>query len=111
MLLFRARNINLPGAILPSSSADQPGLFGSVTARAESQAVRLAMIYALLDGKTVICPLHMNAALALWRYCEASAEHIFGDATGDPVTDEIIRALRAAARGSLPANWPCGISL
>ena len=36
------------------------------------------------------------AALAVWEYCEASARFIFGSALGDPVADEILRALRVA---------------
>jgi hypothetical protein len=38
----------------------------------------------------------LNAALAVWDYCYQSAVHIFGDALGDPVADELLRALRAA---------------
>src|SRR5262249_54043770 len=37
---------------------------------------------------------HLRAALALWEYCETSARYVFGDALGDPVADEILRALR-----------------
>jgi hypothetical protein len=77
-------------------SADRPGLLGSVTARAEAQAVRLAMIYALLDGKAEIDLDHLLAGLAIWHYCEASAAHIFGDKLGDPLADEIQLALRQA---------------
>src|SRR5215831_9178408 len=36
------------------------------------------------------------AALAVWNYCEASARYIFGDFTGDPLADNILRALRTA---------------
>jgi hypothetical protein len=32
--------------------------------------------------------------LAFWSYCEASAKFVFGDATGNPAADEIMRALR-----------------
>jgi hypothetical protein len=35
-------------------SASQPGLLGAVTARAEAQTIRLALIYALLDGTAEI---------------------------------------------------------
>ena len=37
---------------------------------------------------------HVRAALAVWKCCEASAAYIFGDSLGDPVADEILRALR-----------------
>ena len=52
------------------------------------------MLYALLDRSEVIRRDHLEAALSLWRYCEESARHIFGDALGNPVADEILRALR-----------------
>jgi hypothetical protein len=82
-------------------SADKPGLLGAVTARAEAQTVRLAMIYAVLDGGSQINTPHLTAALAVWKYCADSATNIFGDATGDPVVDEIIAALRSAGAAGL----------
>src|SRR5262249_18337485 len=39
---------------------------------------------------------HLKAALAVWEYCESSAAFIFGDLLGDPVADEIARALQHA---------------
>jgi hypothetical protein len=75
-------------------SAAQAGLLGAITARGEAQVIRLALIYALLDHKHEIDVGHLRAALALWEYAEASAVHIFGDALGDPVADEIYRALK-----------------
>jgi hypothetical protein len=76
-------------------SADQPGLLGAITARAEPQVRRLALVYALTDGVNEIDVAHLNAAEALWRFSAASAKHIFGDTVGDPLADEILRALRA----------------
>jgi Protein of unknown function (DUF3987) len=72
------------------------GLLGSVTARAEAQVRRIAMIYALMDGLQEVDSVHLLAALALWRYCEQSARYVFGSALGNRVADEILRALRAA---------------
>jgi hypothetical protein len=74
-------------------SEGKPGLLGAVTSRAEAHCVRLALIYALLDGARKICEEHLRAALAVWRYCEDSARYIWGDALGDPAADEIRRAL------------------
>jgi hypothetical protein len=79
-------------------SRGQPGLLGAVTSRAEAQAVRLALVYVLLDGATNIDVPHINAALAVWEYCEASAAYIFGASLGDPIADEILRALHRAGR-------------
>ena len=81
-------------AVYPVLSAAKPGLLGAIIARAEAQTVRLALIYALLDGSDQIDLPHLEAALAVWEYCELSAVHIFGRAIGDPVADEIERALQ-----------------
>jgi hypothetical protein len=76
-------------------SEGKPGMLGAITARAEAQTIRLALLYALLDGSDLIRVEHLKAGLAVWKYCEASAAHVFGDALGDRVADEILRALRA----------------
>ena len=80
-------------------SDGKPGLLGSMIARAEAQTMRLACIYALLDRSSTVGPKHLEAALALWDYCEASARYIFGHALGNPMADEILRALKAAPEG------------
>ena len=59
--------------VYPALSAEQPGLLGAITARAEAQTMRLALIYALLDGAGEIDRVHIEAALAVWAFCEASA--------------------------------------
>jgi hypothetical protein len=82
-------------------SAEQPGLLGAITARAEAQCVRLAMIYALLDGESRIGVPHLRAALAVWEYCEASAVHIFGGMLGDPVAEEIQEALHRVGESGM----------
>lgn len=86
--------------IYPALSAGVPGLLGAVTSRAEAQVVRLALIYALLDApagsEPEIAPEHLEAALAVWRYCADSAKHIFGDSLGDPKADEALCLLRTA---------------
>jgi hypothetical protein len=83
-------------AVYPALSAEQPGLLGAVTARAEAQAIGLALVYALLDCAEHIDVVHLRAALAMWEYCEASASRIFGSLLGDPVADEIRLALQQA---------------
>lgn len=83
----------------PALSADRPGMLGAILGRAEAQVLRLALIYALLDRSAYIEVCHMRAALACWTYADASARFIFGDALGDPVADEILRALREQPDG------------
>jgi hypothetical protein len=38
--------------------------------------VRLALIYALLDGEDKLAEPHLQAALEVWRYCEQSVSVI-----------------------------------
>ena len=85
--------------VYPELSKGYSGMFGFMTSRAEAQVLRLSCLYALLDCSSIIRQEHMLAALALWEYCEASVRYIFGTAIGDPVADEIIRALKGAPEG------------
>jgi hypothetical protein len=55
--------------------------------------MRLACLYAALDRTCLVSPAHLQAARALWRYCEASVRYIFGARTGDSVADRILLAL------------------
>jgi hypothetical protein len=75
------------------------GLVAAVTGRAAAQVVRLSLLYALLDRSQVISRNHLEAALALWKYCEQSARHIFGDAVGDPLADQLLVDLRTHPEG------------
>ena len=84
-----------------SLSIDRPGLLGAVTARAEAHTLRLASLFAALDSSIYISRRHLLAALAVWRYCEASARYTFGDAIGDPFADELLIELRKVGAGGL----------
>lgn len=86
-------------AVYPELSEGRPGMVGAMTARAEAQTMRLALIYALLDSSREIREEHLLAALALWKYAEDSARYVFGDSLGDPVADTIHTALRRAPDG------------
>jgi hypothetical protein len=79
----------------PALTADRPGMVGALTARAEAQVIRLALVYALLDSAREIRAEHLVAALALWDFCDRSVSFVFGDSTGDPDADAILAALRA----------------
>jgi hypothetical protein len=79
--------------LYPSLTEPHPGLAGAVCARSEAHVVRLALIYALLDQGDAIQLPHLEAALALWEYAAGSTRWVFGDTLGDPVADEIYRAL------------------
>jgi len=85
-------------------SEGRSGMLGEMTSRAEAHVVRLSLIYALLDCSEVIQEKHLRAALAVWDYCYRSARFIWGDALGNPVADEILRALKAAAEAGM-TRW------
>jgi hypothetical protein len=69
-------------------------MLGAMTARAEAQVMRIACLYALADARHVIGLVHLQAALAVWRYCFESALWLFGDRLGDPMADAILAHLR-----------------
>ncbi|OKH76594.1 hypothetical protein EB72_27730 [Mycobacterium sp. SWH-M1] len=65
-------------ATYPGLTADRPDNWATeATARAPSQVIRLALVYALLDGADSIGPQQLTAAMALWTYCEHSARWLF----------------------------------
>jgi hypothetical protein len=82
--------------VYPELSAGSEGMHGAVTARAEAQVIRLSLIYCLLDGAAAIDLPHLQAGLAVWRYCDATAKHVFGASLGDRTADEILRRLEKA---------------
>jgi hypothetical protein len=85
-------------------NTEHPGLFGAATARASTQVIRLALIYALLDREKVIKRVHLQAALAVWQYCHDSAQFLFGDALGDPAADDLLKELRGRPQGRMTRN-------
>jgi hypothetical protein len=80
--------------VYPKLSNGGQGLAGAVLSRAEAQVLRLAGIYAILDKTRTVKTHHLEAALAVWEYCEASVYGVFGKKTGDTVADTILEALQ-----------------
>jgi hypothetical protein len=87
--------------VYPELSEGKPGLLGAITARAAPQTLRLSVIYAVLDCSPRIRVPHLQAALAVWRYSEASARWIFETGTGSKLGDRIVAALIAAGATGL----------
>ena len=90
--------------VYPELSEGAAGLHGAVTARAEAQVIRLALVYALLDAADQIGAPHLLAAIALWQYCDQTASYIFGASLGDRIADEIMRGLETAGAVGLTRN-------
>jgi hypothetical protein len=84
-------------AVYEPLTTDYPGMAGTLLARAEAQVVRLSMLYALLDGSSIITLAHLNAALALWEYCEASVRYLFSSSMGDTDADTLLANLQDCA--------------
>lgn len=80
--------------IYPEISREHTGLAGSIINRAEAQAQRLALVYALLDGQERIDEPHLKAALAMWDYAQDSALYIFGDRSVDPLEEKLLEILK-----------------
>lgn len=76
---------------------DEPaGLVGAITARAEAQLLRVAMVYALSDSSPVIEPEHLRAAWAVVTFAQDSAEHLFADTSGDPLIERVFTIVNNA---------------
>ncbi len=86
------------------ADTDPGGLVGAITARAEAQLLRLSLAYALLDGARLIDTPHLEAAAAVWRYCERSAAYIFGNTLGDAVADQLYASICAAGPAGLTST-------
>jgi hypothetical protein len=59
-------------------STGEPGVIGALLSRGAPMVLRLACVYAALDGTAWVGTAHLEAALTLWGYAEASVRHIFG---------------------------------
>jgi hypothetical protein len=98
--------------------AAQPndGIVAQITARAEAHVIRLALLYALTDGQSLIRTPHLTAALALHDYAARSAAWALTGATGQPLAEQIHSILRAHPGGlirsqisqTLNHNQPAG---
>jgi len=82
-------------------STPKPGLLGAILNRAEAQVLRVALLYAVLDLSYWITIDHLEAALAVWDYCERSARFIWGDELGDPDGEKVLKAIGEAGPGGL----------
>jgi hypothetical protein len=83
-------------SLYPKLSEGKPGLLGAITARAEAQVLRFSLHYALLDCPGTVDVAHLRSALALWAYCERSAQWVFESGTGNKNADRILAALKVA---------------
>lgn len=88
------------GEVYPELAKAHPGITGAVINRAEAQTLRLSMIYALLGEKTAIEQKHLESALAVWNYAEASARYIFGEREENPIAQKILELLKGGPKSA-----------
>jgi hypothetical protein len=92
--LIRAGKLVGPWKLAPEASAvwsahyhrleaERPGVYGQATARLSVHTLKLAVVYAAIDGTTEISPSHLAAALAVVEYGRQTAEQIFGTGSAD----------------------------
>jgi uncharacterized protein DUF3987 len=84
---------NLWKSIYPDLTKRPSNTYGEITSRAAAQVLRLSLVYALFDKSTTITHPHLEAALALWRYSEASVKFIFGSRSSDQIADETLQII------------------
>lgn len=86
-----------------SLAEDLGGMAGALTARAEAQTLRLALVFAILGGAAAIRGEDLDAAAAVWDYCRDSTVWAFGQR--EPVAqtrgETILAALRKAGKDGL----------
>jgi len=64
--------------VYPELVRDRPdSAAAAASSRAVPMVLRLAMMYTLMDGAEKIDAVHLEAALALWVYCEHSTRWLF----------------------------------
>lgn len=103
-LRFTPESRDYWASIYSDLSRDIPGAGGDIVARGEAQCVRLALIYALLDGplgrEDAIDVPHLKAALALWQYARDSALYIFGNMEEEETSRKIYAVLRESPKST-----------
>jgi Protein of unknown function (DUF3987) len=77
------------------------GFLAKITQRASPYVLRLSCLFALLDQQVSINREHLEAALAVWQYCEDSARFVFGNSTGDKLADEVLSLLMDKSESGL----------
>jgi hypothetical protein len=76
---------------------EKPGFAGAMLARGSSMVLRVALIYFLLDPplrrSQGIAPVHLDAAMAVWSYCEESVQMLFEGQAGTELGDRVLELL------------------
>jgi hypothetical protein len=79
---------------------DDGNLADLVCNRREAHVIRLSLIYALLDGSSVITADHLRSAVELWWFCEQSARRVFGGVSTNGIAERMYGFLQAHGRST-----------
>lgn len=75
--------------VYPELSRDRHGVVGAAVSRAEAQVRRIALLYAALDMSVEVRMEHLSAGLAVWEFCEASAQYVFRHTLDHPLAEKL----------------------
>lgn len=98
-IVFNSEARVLWETVYPQLTTEKYGISGALTSRSVAHAIRLASLYALLDGKDKIGLDHLKASLAIIEYCDISCRYIFKELLGDRVADDIYALLSNSPNG------------
>jgi hypothetical protein len=80
----------------PRLTTGTAGRSGAATQRAAAQVRRIALLFAVLDGRRELDVHHLEAANAVWEYARASADFVFGGSDLSARARRVESALLAA---------------
>jgi hypothetical protein len=86
-------------SVYPGLRVRPPNTYGAATSKAAAMTMRLAMIYAVLDRQWEVYRTHLESALAVWDYCDATAKALFGDGMADAKMAKLLAALEECPDG------------
>jgi hypothetical protein len=84
-----------------TAADDEEMAWAEFMRRAAPYCLRIAGLYAVLDGRDRISKTDLAAAAALVRYSTASARYVLGDLLRDPRMDRLTREITAAGETGL----------
>ena len=78
-----------------------PGKNSALLSRGAPYVMRLAGLYAVLDGTNAVMPAHLEAASAVWDFSEDSIKYAFKVGTQDTQLERLRAALKEKGRMTL----------
>ncbi len=75
-------------------------IVGSLCQRGPAYCVRLAMLFALMDGSREVAAFHLLQAVEVWAFHERSVDYLYGDSCGHRDADAVLLWLRQEGRMS-----------